>query len=879
MTALKRILVHSSWFIVVLLGFGAWGLWFALPLRAACYCQDPTASNCRCTGTPPAGAKNEAATGGIAVTCDTPAEANSIFAIKAPICGSSPEIVPACAPNKALPSEYTCYGAEFATGTSTVPTEAFSGLTRVDGVTFNGVPYPDARSVLACNSIAFCCARSDIQCDDTKVPSTPSSCSPQNQSITPPVNICGVVAGNPNTQPNFTGQSDTDARIYFPHVKNTSSITYLLQSMFRPISWTIDEIKKNVVYSKIFEHQGINDATPVINRTDNNSSVIPNRSAPAPIFDFAHPPPGVPDNGSCVVSNVRTNPGDDLLGKKILADLEYTQKFKYDLLKCTKYTGASTDRHAKGCCPGAGAVGCQVDEKGNTTDAGCTCGPVYKNLPTKGKNLVYTKSPFLEYLYQNLVAGPAAIYKRFVAQDTAKDIEDIPTKATYLATAPEISRGPSNLQNTPTDIYFPHLGSIYDYFLKNLQKLLRPKDTADTTTIIPFVPGTTNLNLTCQNSCSHPNLPDSLKQIASIAGEVYGVPPSVILGLLFSEGGLNNPISPESVGANHADQCSCSGVSGACGPGQFLGSFSYVTAFKNKLSDPNVQSLIQNMGWQIGPNYSPDRCQFSDVIFGIAAKVGKEHTGDDYTTHCNTTGQCESQTCAGVELNNRSGASSCSDWTDKDVVTAARQYLGYCEESNHVPLYSYDSPSYSCKNDPNECYQQKLLNFMANSCQQTFSGSSSTSPATVPPNSTDFVVSGTPTQICQAVGYGIRQQGGTTNCIDCANGKFLRKFTCPGPIVNRNVCTNKFDNYTFNLPDYIPSPPDPDNPNPGPYPDNTCVQCRDNTVYRLESCDTISTVDLCRGQPNVRIPVDFPPNYLCCHNNKTVDLSLCPITP
>lgn len=489
---------------------------FSIPsVQAACYCQDP--SVCRCTTTPPAGAVHEAAIGGVAVSCDTAAEADSIFAIKAPICGSTPEIVPACAPNIANPSELTCYGAEFARGASSVPEEAFSSLTRVDGVTFNGVSYPNARSVLACNSIAFCCARSDIKCDDTQVPSTPSSC-PDQSTTTPPASICGVM----DVRNNDPGATDSDARIYFPHVRNTSSLTYLLQSMFRPISWTVADIVKNVVVGKVDLHQGVNDNTKVINEINNNSSVIPGDPAPAPLFDFGSTTPqGTVDDGQCLMTNVRSNPGDDLLGNKIYADLEYSQVYEYELLpgvlEGTCRTSGQTASDSGECCSGDGtSLG---DDTGRVS-----CNEANDSLPSKGKVLVYTKSPFLEYLYQNLVMGPAGIYKRFVAQDIGKLIEDNPTKATIAVDSNPGKVTVADGDTQPTsDIYFPHVGSIYDNFLRNLQKLLRPKGGSGNTTF-PTVPPDVTLS---GGSCTIFS-PEKIDATANAAGSKYGVPGSML---------------------------------------------------------------------------------------------------------------------------------------------------------------------------------------------------------------------------------------------------------------------------------------------------------------------------------------------------------------
>ncbi|MDO8488217.1 MAG: hypothetical protein Q7S31_02785 [bacterium] len=509
----KKLLIWGVVGFVFYFGFGA------IKSQAACYCAPVNGApnpQCRCAATPPASATFPGSRQGISVLCDSQSEADSLFATQSPICGTSSEIVPYCAfkVDRTLPdgidySEVTCYGTEFASNPGNVPAETAGLISWSGGVSFNGFSATGVSKLLTCKEGNFCCARSDIQCvTPTDIPTSGSSCTPPNEAATIPA-WCPNYGGGP-TDPQAE-KAETDSRIYFPHVKNTSSITYLLQSMYRPISWTVSEIIHNVVYSQVFEHQGLSDATPVINKKDNNASLIPGKPAPTPIFDFANQPPkGVPGDGRCTVTDVRTNPGDDLLGKKIYANLNYNQVYKYTLLTCEKYTGQGTDSNGSGCCPGSQPEGCTTVEDpltGNSRTFGCKCGPVYDNQPSKGKVLVFTKSPFLEYLYQNLVAGPAGIYRRFVSQDTAADIKDIPTEANIAVDSqPGLMTVADGSTSKTAKIYFPHLGSVYDYFLKNLQKLLRPQGSVDTFEIVttddPAPPGTVSCTAPPLTSCA-----------------------------------------------------------------------------------------------------------------------------------------------------------------------------------------------------------------------------------------------------------------------------------------------------------------------------------------------------------------------------------------
>ena len=200
------------------------------------------------------------------------------------------------------------------------------------------------------------------------------------------------------------------------------------------------------------------------------------------------------------------------------------------------------------------------------------------------------------------------------------------------------------------------------------------------------------------------------------------------------------------------------------------------------------------MGWNISLPYEPNRCAYSDSIFEIADKLSVGRGGIDYPAV-----HGESQQCVGVTMNKNLGPSTSCNWSDADVVTAARQYLGYCEEPGRDnPRYDYDTPTPQCQADPNECYQQKLLNFLASNCLQNYVPPAATTPpqATTPPVSGGgFTVSGTFSQICQSVWYGIRQQAGGNSCVRCLGGQVAsgfgstsNVFPCPATILNNNVC-------------------------------------------------------------------------------------------
>lgn len=721
-------------------------------MRANCYCASPQADNCRCRATAPNDGKDRVTTEyeGVSLVCDTQAEANSVFEVKVPICGFSSEVIPYCAPYKDGSGNFACYGREFALGTVDIRLQNApdrSWVSNVGSFQFNGFPFT-AKDVYVCDAGDFCCAPGENNpgCDNSQVPQG-GNCTDTDSSVSPPA-LCGLgpVGGRPLVP---TPKSDSDARIYFPHVKNTSALTYILQAMYRPISLAVGDFVKFITYSKVNLHQGIDDTTPVINQYDNNSSVIPGQPAPTPVYDFTHPPLGVEGtNGSCTISNVRTNPGDDLLGKKVYADLQYSQIFKYELLPGVAahtcgWTGETKER-ASQCCSNSGTAGPDNDRDDNPDYYTCTSS--FTGLPTKGKVLVYTKSPFLEYLYQNLVAGPAAIYKRFVSQDTSKDIKDVPGKGVIAVSANSTAgvnvddQGPK----TTAEIYFPHLGSVYDYFLKNLQKLLLPLGSSGgPQKILP--------DNSPQQACLYSE--GQLIAAAETAAQKYQVPVSMLLAVATIEGSNKYvPGQPYTCEANTANSLD------TVGPMQITkDTYEGVTTLDERVYTTDCT--------QAGTQLS--RCN----IFGameLAARIllqkslarggdGKHIAETDLWDIYNATngyyGGVTPDPITAAWNSRVAQPRPDGDMNYGDIVCAlmseANPSLGFC-------------PPY-----PPQRWLPK------GSSTGSFTGTGQSTPApSINPNA--LYIDATPTQICSAVKDGIRRQRQSGSCVFCRNSQVDR---------------------------------------------------------------------------------------------------------
>jgi hypothetical protein len=97
-----------------------------------------------------------------------------------------------------------------------------------------------------------------------------------------------------------------------------------------------------------------------------------------------------------------------------------------------------------------------------------------------------TKTPLADDVWERLVAGPAGVFRRFAPKIEAtvsaaiQRLWDIPGAtgvvyrsldgSTVVAGNPGSARDGSN-----AELYFPHIGGIHEYFLKCLQKTLRPQ--------------------------------------------------------------------------------------------------------------------------------------------------------------------------------------------------------------------------------------------------------------------------------------------------------------------------------------------------------------------------------------------------------------------
>lgn len=691
-----------------------------LSVQAACWCADPVADNCQCgrTGTSAYSYDYSSGTKTIKLYCDSAQETRSEFAVKAPICGSSPEILPYCAQETNDSSRYSCYGRQFAKGNtdSAIKSAPDKSWVQVTGTfKYNGASFGPASNVFVCDSGAFGCARSDTTfIDPVGIPNPNDAnfyCTPQRTGV---------------ANPQFCGKNEIgsgESRLFFPHLRNISALSTLLQTIFNPgpslFKRNVEPVpagktassgldSTDTATSKIYFHQGKDDNTQIVNQVDNNSSLRVGTSAPPPLYNFDGSDNPYKTSGFCNINDTKVNPGDDLLGPTVVSNLTYTQKYVY-----------KTAPHPDGCVEDNDKVS-EAAYLGGTKCCSEIAGNGYSSLrpekiivsnprgqgevyykcatrdgndyPTKGRAVVYTKTPLIEYIYDTLVVGSQSVLKRIFPQDNPKEFKEIPSEAKYVVTAPGVSG------SSPT-IYIPHLGSLYEYFLQGLQKALRPTgfstpSVSSQNTCSPTLPTLPAVDSTCQ-TCSLSFPSPSMKNIFESAASFYKVPVSVLVGIFYNEGGLNpswgwNDSKVLAASGPNCQVTNCDGSnvssSGAKGPWQFL---------------PSAWSSFSTAAAEAGVSdgRTPNICNLLDSTFAAAKKLSRERGGKD---------RYDPPQCVGYQLNTNKGPSQSCAWNRSDIVTAARQYLGYCEDpQNPDPRYS---PRPACMDDPSTCYQRSVLN-------------------------------------------------------------------------------------------------------------------------------------------------------------------------
>jgi len=105
-----------------------------------------------------------------------------------------------------------------------------------------------------------------------------------------------------------------------------------------------------------------------------------------------------------------------------------------------------------------------------------------------------TGTPLADEVWARLVAGPASVFRRIFPQiknengRPLKALWDIPgaSPVTYITSGGVAYAGnPNSKRGDKAEIYFPHIGGIHEYFLRCIQKTLRPQGFAEGCSPVP----------------------------------------------------------------------------------------------------------------------------------------------------------------------------------------------------------------------------------------------------------------------------------------------------------------------------------------------------------------------------------------------------------
>lgn len=258
----------------------------------------------------------------------------------------------------------------------------------------------------------------------------------------------------------------------------------------------------------------------------------------------------------------------------------------------------------------------------------------YSGLVTIEVHTDPVKVPWATETWRSTFADSTSTVRRlFPKVEKGAPIEcfaDIPseTKAVYTPVIGTDQVGVRNTNDTKFDsndarIYFPHWGSIYDYFLKGIQTALRPKGYGE-----PIYSGKLCSNIECGELPDLPkasgscilggispkvgDIPQSLKDIIEAASQTYNTPPNLILGIMYGEG-LFNPGRFDWTDENVKNWATCEPIPGCStsGDDNFMGFNG--NDWENII--PNIEDDIK----KLDPNReTPSQCNLLDAIYGMA---------------------------------------------------------------------------------------------------------------------------------------------------------------------------------------------------------------------------------------------------------------------
>lgn len=336
-----------------------------------------------------------------------------------------------------------------------------------------------------------------------------------------------------------------------------------------------------------------------------------------------------PDYGpGCKVLEVRSNSGDKLYGGKTLGNLTYTASFN-----CTFSIFSSSPSSSPSACTKNAVLASDIS----------------------------IQTPKIDDIWTKLVGGEASAFRRIfpkLGSGGLGSLTDIPavTNANYSSTADETS--PQS-----AELYIPHLGGVYEYFLKGIQTILRPKGYGEQ--VLTGVSGPTCSSghtgdipnfPTASGSCklSGASLPPTLIKIIESAAQAYKVPPSLIYGVMYGEGAFN-PGKYDWTEQNVQNWArSCTPMPG-CNP----------SVWPSQGPVPFYQQdweALKDASKGVDPNREPNACNLVDIVFALAKDLKVNNGSSNFA----------GKSCFGISLKAGGASPNSCSWSNSDTETAIK---------------------------------------------------------------------------------------------------------------------------------------------------------------------------------------------------------------
>ncbi len=315
-----------------------------------------------------------------------------------------------------------------------------------------------------------------------------------------------------------------NAPLYFAHTQEVKESSELLNKTFTPLDCPVDEEGNKI--------------------PDEKCELLKNSR-------------GLVEKNDCSVVNVRVNKGDNLFPgdpdelqvqgvhytiTQVLCEVTYKEELCIKKPTDPDYDGVTM-------CP-------KIDRVCNAE--------VTVTINTD------TKTPNVDEIFDSTVAGTGSTFRKIFPKveegAPVSCIADMPTvtDVTYDAGGSQpppggdleftgVIRYPEDGAGDNPQLTFPHVGSVYEYFLKGIQTALRPKGYGE--------------SIVSGKLCSPTNEISCSASISSVA-EAYKVPECQLTGIMMVETDMGVTMGSDSCTTEKANFSCCNGA--VCGPAQIM---------------------------------------------------------------------------------------------------------------------------------------------------------------------------------------------------------------------------------------------------------------------------------------------------------------------